>query len=185
MQINTSNIYNNYIDYSYLTKEFDSIFINYYRNMVQLSDYWKSPKADRFFDRIEKEQKEAQVMFEELLIINDVYKKIFEMYSKIGNKILIDHDNIEKVFLKFEQLDGIYNSILKKYDEIMLKANAYYYNLMIAQKEVISNSKQKIDQIYSNIENVIREIDEFENDIKSKLSKVKLQSIKENDISEF
>lgn len=164
-----------------------SNYINLYENnclnmnnlFSEIHDYWIGDNAISFFNKIDLEQKKVNINIGELKSLLNVYKYIVNEYSNFGNDIMANINQEEYLATYFNVYLNIINQIIILYDNI---PSSYTY-LIDEQRRYFINLKQQISDIKNNLKAACSDISRIETAISNKFSKIKIEVLKESDIS--
>ena len=167
------NNLSNYID----------IYENNYLNMnnlfSEIKGYWIGENSILFFNKTDYEQKNIYNNINEIKELLNVYKYIANVYSNFGNEIV---SNVEKE----EYLATYFNVYLSLIDQIVILYSsipANYSYLIEDQKSYFINLKRKIINIKNSVKSSCNQISRVEEIIENKVSKIKIDVLKESDIT--
>ena len=172
MKINTTSIYNNYINFSYLIKEYEQNSINTYKSLIDVSTFWNDGRTEKFLEHVKKEKLDADTLCNELYKVRDVYSYIYEEYSKYGNRIAYKPEAALQLLQKFEDLISEYNLMLNKYSEIDYNFENNETNLLKNERDQLKDCLEKIESIKSYINEFVDTSSKIEQNIKTKISKI-------------
>ena len=165
-------------------KTYESKYLQYYNYMNQAGLDWYDTNSLKFFETIEEDKKNDYYMLQDLTSIYKIYDYIEKKYKEIGNEIYYDPASHEKI-------DEILNSIIEKCDRIVdLYNNIELYNysersMLYYQKNIFINILAKTKNIKKSIQNNISKIEQIENQVIEKLSKIVIKPIQEKDITPY
>ena len=181
MKIETNKIYNSYVNLQTLVKKYEDSVNNIQLCYNDLSNYWKDNNTEIFFDKINMNKKNVQKSLQDLNSILSLYKEIYNKYKNIGINIEYNLDNKYIITNIIDDCIKIVNNIKSKYLSLSTSNNysavSYEIDININLLNTIENGfinlKEKVNNIYSEIKNI-------EIDIKSIISKIKIDYLKED-----
>lgn len=182
MKINIDKLKINITEYNKLVEEYENICQNYYYELESDTNYWSSPYANYFFSLIAEEKKENKKFYQELSSLTKIFNYLILKYESLGSKINFDEKNKDTILNKINnyKIDDIINI----YDNLDLSFCPQEKNLIEKQKTKLQTTKVNINKYKKNIKNYFSTIEEIENQIKLKLSKLTISPIKENSLLE-
>ena len=185
MQINNSNIYNDYVDISYLIEEYKRNYLNKYKVLTQLQSFWNDNKSQLFFEYIEKQKTQMYTTFEELDKVKELYRMLLDNYSEIGNKVSLFEKNSSELFSQFDNYISLGETVLSKYKSMNLNAQDSEIVFIEQQIEKLESNILIVKNVKSKVLDLVNKILDDERSMKEKIASIDIKQIKESDINEF
>lgn len=185
MEINVLELYNEITNLSFLLEEHEKNTINLYRNYSYALDNWKDEKSFKFLSNLEREKAKEENVYNQIKDLKEIYKYIYNSYSKIGNKIYFNEDKKESlVDCLNECLDEIDN-IINAYNSVNLELYSREYVILENELIKVNELKVQMKELVDSINNVLNNIINVEDTVNDRLSKIKFEIIQESDINEY
>jgi len=185
MQINVSNIKLEVLKLNKLIDEYENSYLNLYNEMTKASTYWQDNHSINFFSNVDFEKNKASITLEEIKSVRDVYNLLIKKYQSIGNKIRYNPKNLKRLLIIFDTYNDNIDDIIRCYRNLDLSFCSYERRKLNQQRQTLQNTKQILNQIKNNIINIINKIEEIEQEINLKISKINIEAMKENSVSDY
>ena len=166
-----------------LIDKYNDIVLNYYNILNESSVYWTSPLSIRFFSDIQQEKNKLNITISELKSIDLIYQYIIDTYSEFGKKINYDLSNEEKLTHSFNKYIERLDSIIILYKQF--ENNNSNYEIIQQHIDIINKNKSKMIEIKEYYVNTLTKIKEIEAEVKSRISNLKIDYIKETEFQQY
>lgn len=185
MKINVSNLKVEIKKLNKLIDEYEDTCLNLYNELASNQVYWNDDISKKFNENIILEKIEVKETINELRNIKNIYEELVSKYEKIGNKLEIIPKSKDTILSKLDNYLDKLNQIIELYNEMNI--NKKTKEILTINKHI--NKLKKMEIEVSSIREKIKEkyelIEEIENSINIKISKIKLEYINEIDINKF
>ena len=185
MKINISEIYNGIANLSFLIEEFEKNYLTLYKSYYDALSSWNDNNSIKFSSHLEQEKVKMENTYSEMQELNDVYKFIYDSYSKIGNKIYYKNETSETMLNYLDDCINEIQDILYLYNQLSLEQYSQESFLMNNQESEIRELLETMNEIKNDIRNVVDIINDTENTVGEKISKLNFEIIQESDVNEY
>ncbi len=165
---------------------YEDICINYYGNLNNVKECWKSNKSDGYFNVVNSEKKYYFSLLNNIDDFLDIFKYLINKYDSIGNIIRYDF-SLEDSYLqkKISIIDSL-NDILNIYNNLNIKKiNSSILNLITKEKDILLNGLKFLEEYCDANRNTMNEIVFVENDLREKFSKLDVITISVSDFKDY
>lgn len=181
MQVNVSLLKDNVNKLNAEIGKYENTYLRMYNELNFSHSYANSNKFTKFYNAVNQEKNKVNIFIQDLYELKSIYDYIYSNYSKIGNRIVFNLDNAQRVFSQISAIKSKIASIrrrvysLSSYPEVRGITNDINYKLNIIENSIrtIENDYRrtvsKINDVERNTSNMIRRFDiniETETDIK-------------------
>lgn len=185
MKVNVSNLKVEIKKLNKLIDEYEDIYLNLYNELLSNQVYWDDDVSKKFNESIGLEKIQVSTTINELTNIKSIYEELVSKYEKIGNKLEFVPKSKDIILSKLDNyLDKLYKT-LEIYNE--LDFNKKSKEILIISKHISKLEKMAVE--VSSLRKKIKEkyelVQEIENNINLKISKIRLEYINEIDINKF
>lgn len=170
-----------------LIQDYEQNYLNLYNELSSASFFWKDKNVFNFSDRLVKEKLEVSTTFYELNNIKDIYDLVVLKYQKFGTKIRFDLSMKDSVFTMFDNYLVILDEVINGYINLDLSfcIGTVEADLILNEQKTLVYVKSNLLKLRDRIKNTFINIESIENDVNLQLSRVKLNVIKEDQVTEF
>lgn len=168
-----------------LLEDYEANYLNLYHILASSSLFWQDPHAARFFNNVDFEKIKVKSSIEELTSIKNVYEYLLTKYKSLGNKFSFKLENYESVLSKIDQYINEMQVIITCYNNLNLDFCGNEVSDLYSQKNKLVNMVNKASQVKEKTKKVFVEIQSIENEVNLRLSKIKIELLKETDIDNF
>ena len=185
MKINVSNLKVEIKKLNKLIDEYENTHLNLYNVLSSNQIYWDDDISKRFNEKLILEKIQVKTTIKELITVKNIYEELVSKYEKIGNKLEVIPKSKDIIISKLDTYLDKIHQILEIYNEISI--NKKSKEMLIINKHINKLKKMEIEvsSIRKNIKEKYELIEEIENNINLKISKIKLEYINEININEF
>lgn len=185
MTINVTNLKNELNNLNKLLEDYEDIYLNMYNEFSSSSFFWYDEKAKNFFNDINKEKIKMNTMLTEFKDLSSIYNYIIISYEKFGNNIQCELSARDEIVSNINNYRNKLNGIINSYNNLDLRNCAKVSNLIISEKNKLDGVSNQVDELYNKVNNFYNEIETIEREIKLRLSKIKIETIKENIVNDY
>lgn len=186
MEIKVSDIKQEIDSLSGLIEDYELTYLNLYNVVNNMSFSWEDHYADLFFTDVEKEKIKVANTVDEIKKIKDIYIYLVNKYNTLGNKIIFELKNKDYVLKKIDSCLSQFDSIIKSYQGLDLnEISGGIRNSIANELSKIKENKKRLEKYKTEVKNIITYIEETERNINLKISSIKIEIIKEQNIEEF
>ncbi len=172
-------------DLNSLIKQYEEINLNLYHEIEESTNYWTDNHAMKFFEAISNEKKEVTLTIEELKKTRDIYDYLVKKYKKIGDQINCNINNRKKALSSINLYVEKINEIITNYNNLDLSFCPEVRNYLQIEKNKFINIKDQLEKVSKEMEDTFAYIENMEEEIKLRLSKINIRKIQETDINQF
>ena len=161
-----------------LSKSLDNynrVFLNYYNELMGLSDYWKDGNSFPFFSACEEAKKNGKKNYHFFKRLVQLFNNICISYHDVGEKIEYDFDYYDKMIDSVDKVSNKLSMVIQKYSSLN------YSSFREDLKGVFGSHIEKCRKIYTSLDTIKDKnkdmkyrIDEIEEKIGGELSKFNL-----------
>ena len=185
MIIDVNNIKDEIVKLNDLLDKYEDNYLNLYNEINNASSYWNDLISVKFFDSCKIEKIETKTTLEEIKSIIDIYNYILEKYQEIGKKIKFEIKNRDIVINGFNNYIIKVDDLIREYNSINFNCNIKISNMLNDQLYKLKNNRKILNNIKDKVKDIFDNIEEIEKEINLRLSKINIDIIKEIDISIF
>ena len=185
MIIDVNNIKDEIVKLNDLLDKYKDNYLNLYNEINNASSYWNDLISVKFFDSCKIEKIETKTTLEEIKSIIDIYNYILEKYQEIGKKIKFEIKNRDIVINGFNNYIIKVDDLIREYNSINFNCNIKISNMLNDQLYKLKNNRKILNNIKDKVKDIFDNIEEIEKEINLRLSKINIDIIKEIDISIF
>lgn len=169
-----------------IENKYNNFYLNYYNEIFKLQSYWTTTKGIVFFENVNIEKKDFNNFLLNLKEIRKIYFSLEKEYKIIGNEIEYYADEYDRFLSKIGDFNNKLEKIVNKYQNLNYKNIDYNIKEnLLNEKEKILDSKSNLKKIKSKNKSIINKIVEKEKRIKSLITKIDINYIKEININEY
>ena len=185
MKINIFNLNTEIKKLNKLIEEYEDTYLNLYNELSSNEVYWNDNISKKFNENIRLEKIQVRTSIDELTSIKNIYEEIFFKYEKIGNKLAVIPKTKNTILTKLDNYSTKLHQILEIYNEIDTTKKSK--EILIINNHINKFKKMalEISALRRNIKEKYQLIEEIENSINLKISKIKIDYIQEIDINKF
>ncbi|MBE6152813.1 MAG: hypothetical protein E7166_01110 [Firmicutes bacterium] len=185
MKINIMIIKSEILKLNTLIDEYENNYLNLYNEIKKASSYWQDGNSINFFNDADYYKLKIQLNVEEIKQLKEVYNYLINKYSQIGNKITFNLNSRTYLINSFNSYINQIDEIIKLYNNLDLSFCSYERQKLINQRNQFKSIKNSLIKIKKNIINKLEYIEEIEKEINLKLSKISIELLKENNVSNY
>ena len=186
MKIETGKLYSSYINILSLVKKYEDNINNLQFCYNDISNYWKDGKSEIFFDKINVNKNKIQKNILDLNELLNIYKDIYIKYNDIGNNIEYNLSNENIIYNKIDKCISIINKLNQKYFSISNSSNFTVVSYDINDNlELLDTIKNDLLNLKDKISNMSFKLKNIEKEIKTRISKIKINYIKEDSMDDI
>lgn len=186
MRVDVSNIKTELVKLNKLIETYEDNYLNLYNELNKASTYWQDVHSINFFDDVDSYKLKLEINVEELNSLCDIYKYLVDQYQKIGDRINFDLDKKNSVVRTIDTYIQEINSIVSSYRSLNLSFCTHYEReTLMREMRRLQNYKNILSETKSEVIKKFETIQSIENRVKSKLSELSIEIIKENNVSEY
>lgn len=160
-------------------------YLNYYNELNGVILYWQDPIATRYFDSVKKEQVKVQNMQEEFTFLKEVYQYFVNKYSELGNKIFYVLENKNACISRTNNFIEKAKNVVRSYEKLDTGFCSSERGILEREKEKLKQIIEDMEQEKEVLRTTFQKIEEIENQIQAKLSRINVEIIKETDLVGF
>lgn len=185
MKINIFNLNTEIKKLNKLIEEYEDTYLNLYNELSSNEVYWNDNISKKFNENIRLEKIQVRTSIDELTSIKNIYEEIVFKYEKIGNKLAVIPKTKNTILTKLDNYSTKLHQILEIYNEIDTTKKSK--EILIINNHINKFKKMalEISALRRNIKEKYELIEEIENSINLKISKIKIDYIQEIDINKF
>lgn len=185
MEINTAKMQTELLKLKQLLKEYEENQLNLYNELSSSSLFWKDPHAQKFFDVVLEEKNKVHVAVEELNSLEELYTYLLEKYQALGVKIQFDLDSEDAIVERFNTFLNKINSIIRDYNALDVSFCPNEAGLIMEERDSLASVSENIENIKQSVKKTFAQIEEIEQEAQAKISKIKIQIVKETELNEY
>lgn len=186
MKVNVSNIKLEVNKLNKLIDEYEHNYLNLYNEVGKVSSYWQDGNSINFFNEVDKYKLMVKTNLDEVKELYNVYQYLIEKYTEFGEKISFDIEKQSSTLRAFDSYMNQINNIINSYKKLDLSFCSYYEReTLMQQMSDLKKYNNLLFQIKENFNNTLEKIKEIEKTVNSKISKLSIEFITENDFSEY
>jgi len=164
---------------------YEDLYLNLYHQLSSLSFFWKDRNAISFCEHLDKEKLQVKNMIDSLKDMKDIYTFMKEKYQVLGNHIVCYLEKKEDVLQSFHNYIAKLDVVIANYKRLDLSFCPKEKVLILEEYHKVKKIRDYVYQLSKNVISTFNQIEEIERKIQVKLSKMKIESLKESDIREF
>lgn len=168
-----------------LITNYEKTMLNLFNALNQTSSYWQDSNSIKFLDNISSQKISIDKKVTELKTIKEAYKYLIDKYEKFGNKIEYDFEMREVINKNINESIEKINKTINSYNSLYISFHPNERNEIIDQKQQLLIIKSNIEKLKEKIKNAFTEIEEIENNVNSKLSRIHIEIIQEENFKDY
>lgn len=185
MEINVEKVKIELDKYNRLLEDYEDVYLRLYHELNFSSSYWNDENSIKFFEKIKSDKNKNYLCILELKEIKKIYNYIVTSYESIGKKIFFDLKKKNSLYDKFDNFIVTLDKIIKLYEELDYENLTEEKIIIEEELKEIQKIKPKILLIKENVMDLFEQLEEIEKNIHYRLSKIKIEILKIEDISDF
>ncbi len=185
MEIKVDSLKTEVNKFNRMIEEYEEIYLNLYNQISSASFYWQDPKAIQFFKQISLEKLQVKTMIDEMNSVRQVYAFLIEKYQMLGNKIVCNLQNRDRLLLKFDRYVNQLNNLIDHYNRLNLSFCRKEARYLRNQRSILISMRNEIMEIRDCVKQKFNDIETIEKEVNLKISRLKIEIIKETDIQQF
>lgn len=166
-------------------EEYHHINDNIFNTLKDSSFFWNDNISKKFYSQMEIEERKNEKLIINLESNRELVKYIVNSYSTIGKKIRCNLNSKDTIIRKINEILNELNSIINLYNNLNTSFCPYESYLLYNEKRILCDIRDLLKKYLNNIEDKFRKIEQIENNIKNKISKLNTFSIEEFNDSLF
>ena len=154
-------------------------------NLSSTTFSWNDVNSKKFLIYIDNEKKEFNTLIANYKSYYDIYKYIYEQYSKFGKVIYYELENKESIYASFNSYIAKLEGIIYKYDNSMLINNSTLSYKIYNERKKLKDTLDNVKSIYSDVKDFYNSINDINLEISERMSKIDIRNIQEISISDY
>ena len=151
-----------------LIDSFDEIELSMYTKVMGLKDIWNDGYTSSFYEAIENEKNNFDVLIQDLRKFNNIYKFIYKKSTKYGDRIQVDYTNAHNIHSKYNSCNQKFYSIDSLYSNLDLSHCSEVASEIQSQKAKFRNTQRYLDRYVDKLNDAIDDIKNMEYDVITK-----------------
>lgn len=185
MKINVTNLKYEINNFNKIIGDYESIYLNMYNEYSNSSFFWYDENAKNFFKDINLQKISMQKTFDEFSSLLDIYNYIASSYEELGKEIYYELSAQNEIKTNINNYVNKLQKIINQYNYLNLSKCPEVYNYIQEEKTKLNNALDNAKELYNKVKIFYKKIEEIEKEVKVKTSKIKVEYIKENHISDY
>ena len=178
MRVKVSEIRKNVSSLSNLIDDYENNYLNMCNVLNEANNSWNGEKSLLFYDKTNSEQGKVHNNINEIRSLISVYNYIVSEYSNFGNDVFFNVSKKDGLATFFNIYLEMVRQIIRVYDSFP----ASYNYLIDNQRRYFISLEQQIRDIKNKFNSSLDSIDNIEDKISQKISKISIDVIKESDV---
>lgn len=173
IDINLETLKTNIYDLEKLINEYEIIKLNLFNQLKNSCISWQDNNSLKFEDILVSEKIETELVIDNIKLQSNIFMKLYNNYSKIGNLINVNLNNKQKILY-------LVNDLILKVKYIEKQINSINNNVISNLKLKLKNIKNNLYLLKKFIKKLYKRIEEIEYSLNvdlGKLEKVKINTI--------
>ena len=168
-----------------LIESYDHLYLNLYNQLLSASFFWQSEKAAGFFENIEKEKLSVKLAMDELVALQNIYSYLLEKYQKLGQRIGCQLNSKDMILARFDRCLDQISQVIDEYHQLSVSFCPQEASYLYKQQTRLYHAKEKLKEIRQRVKATFEAIEIIEQTVKSKISQLEIEKMKEMDIVPF
>jgi len=185
MKINIINLKSETKKLSKLINEYEEIFLNLYNEILSGSIYWDDNISKLFFENINIEKNQVENTINELNDLKEIYEELIRKYEEIGNKIEVLPKTKDEILSAVNNYLDKLHKLIELYYDLNLEFNNPETSILHKHLDKLIKIKSDVFVLKEKIKKHYETIEELERKINLKISKIKIELIKEKEKNKF
>ena len=179
MRVKTIALKNNIASLKNCLNDCERIFFELFKNINDLSNYWKDSYTTAFFDVMNKEQSLAGDLIQNIKKLRKTYIFIYDEYSGYGRTFEIDTSLKDTTLKSFDNYIDNIDKILRIYKSIPITEFKDETELLENNKESFKNNKKAVLSMKNTVRKVYESVDSVELEVKRRLKAIDIAPIEQ------
>ena len=170
ININLEDLKINIYNLKKLIREYEIIKLNLFNQLKNSCISWQDNNSLKFEDALVSEKNETELLIDNIKLQTNIFMKLYNSYSKIGNLIKINLNNKQEILY-------LVNDLILKVKYIEKQVNGIDSNMVYNLKFKLKNIKNNLYLLKKFIKNLYKRIEEIEYNLGvdlDKLEKIKI-----------
>ena len=160
-----------------LINSFEENELVLFSKIMSLKDIWNDGYSISFYEAIDNEKHEFDVLLEDLKTFNNTYEYIYKIISKYGNSLQADFNASHNVLSKYNSCNQKFYTIENMYDNLDLSRCSEVASEIHNQKDRLKSTQRNLDKYIEKYNDAIEDLSTMEYDVKSKVLDLDLRGI--------
>ena len=185
MEINVLKLGERINDIDLLINDYEVLYLNLYNELNSIDANWRDTRSVMFNKRISKEKLAVKNYIDEMNEVKNIYRYIIDSYGELGKKVYYKEKSGENIIKSI-------NRDIEKIDKIVNMYSSLDISFLGEEKEIIEkeivtieNIRKRAVKLKDLYMDLIDRIEEIENVLVNKISKIKVDVVKETDINSY
>jgi len=167
-----------------MINSFEEIELTLFSKVISLKDIWNDGYSVSFYEAMENEKHEFDVLAEDLKRFKDTYDYIYNIVSKYGNKLQADFTAAHNIATRHNSCNQKFYTIESQYDNLDLRRCSEVSNEIHNQKSKFRTTRKELDRYMDRFNDAIEDLNTMEYDVKSRILDLDLDDIESITFSE-
>lgn len=185
MNINIEKLKISLSELNKLIEDYEKIYYSLYNELSNCSGFWQDNNATLFFEDVNIEKLSVERAIIEFKEIADLYNYLVNKYIEFGNKIKFDLKLKDEILVKFDRYLGRIYDILDEFRRLDFE---FYNNIrgnIYSDIDKLMDVSNILVSLKSDVKKKFNKFEEIEKEVSLRISKINVEILKENDISQF
>ncbi len=185
MQVQVSNLKDRLSLLLHSLETYEKDVRDLYHELNQVESIWHDSHSEKFLEDAKTDRLNMENMQEELKEIVKVYDYFVKRYEEIGNKITFDLNLKNRTLQKVDSVLLIIQKTIRLYQNLDFSFCLEERGYLEDEKYILMDDFNELKSIKEAFRDKINTIEDIEQNIKMKLSKIQIQYIKEKDLNDY
>ena len=185
MMINIDELKASLDSLNQLISDYEEIHLNMSNNLSSTMFSWNDVNSKKFLVCIDNEKKDFNTLISNYKSYYDIYKYIYEQYSKFGKVIYYELENKESIYASFDKYISKLEGIIYKYDNSMIINDSSLSYKIYNERRKLNETLENVKSIYSDVKNFYNSINDIDLEISERMSKIDIRSVQEISITDY
>lgn len=185
MNINIEKLKINLSELNKLIEDYEKIYYSLYNELSNCSGFWQDNNATLFFEDVNIEKLSVERAIIEFKEIADLYNYLVNKYIEFGNKIKFDLKLKDEILVKFDRYLGSIYDILDEFRRLDFEFYNDIKGNIYSDIDKLMDVSNILVSLKSDVKKKFNKFEEIEKEVSLRISKINVEILKENDISQF
>lgn len=185
MQVQVSNLKHQLTLLLQTLETYEKDVRDLYHELNQVESIWHDAHSEKFLEEIKNDRLDVEIMQEELKEITGVYNYFIKRYEEIGDKIFFDLELKNRTTQKIDSVLLTLQKTIRLYQNLDLSFCIEEKKFLDDEQQILIDDFNAIKSIKDVFKAKIKTIEEIEQNLKLKLSRIQIQYVKENDLNDY
>lgn len=185
MIVNTSDLKADITKLNNLIDKYEDIYLNLYNELNKSSFFWQDNKSKLFYDNANLEKLKIITTTNELRLLNDIYVYVHDSYVELGKIIEFDLKMKDKILSSFNICNEKLKNAIRNNNSVDVGFASEISSNIRDNIGNLSKMQSSLQDFKTIVKDSFNKIEEIEKEVKHKISNLKLEYIKESDITNY